>query len=227
MAGESPDRDTDHPAGTSSPSSTPASSPFRLDLAGFLSKGLSLIDAVPAALLGFVTIWLFALFPGLRPWTPPEERTVSISNAVVAERQFTLPEDREEVTVVTFEADVTGYAASPITVATLWLDAVTQRRVEPELTLHGNLVSSAMTNQSVGWLDVRYPTLPDDVQGCLVVRVLLLLTPEGGLDPTRDSRMVEPTGNVPLLAYTDTPPFEPYEDGSCAALERAATPETR
>src|SRR4030095_7623535 len=116
----------------------------------------------------------------------------------------------EEVTVVTFEANVTGYAASPITVATLWLDAVTQRRVEPALTLHGNLVSSAMTNQSVGWLDVHYPTLPDDVQGCLVVRVLLLLTPEGGLDLTRDSRLVEPTGNVPLMDYTATPPVEPY-----------------
>src|SRR3954463_16584051 len=104
MAGEGPDRDTDHPAGPSSPTNTPASRPFRLDLGSVLSKGLSLIDAVPAALLGFITIWLFALFPGLRPWTPPEERTVSISNAVVAERQFTRRDDREEVTVVTFEA---------------------------------------------------------------------------------------------------------------------------
>jgi hypothetical protein len=197
-------------------------------LAGSLSSGLALIKAVPgsilASVLGFITLWLFALVPSLRPWTPPEARTVSVSDAVVAERQFTRPADREEVTVVTFKAHVTGYAANPITVATLWLDPVTQRRVEPELTLHANLVSSAVSNQSVGWLDVPYPRLPDGVQGCLVLRVLLLLAAENRVDLTQDPGMVEPTGDVPLLAYTDTPPFEPYEDGSCAALNPTATP---
>jgi hypothetical protein len=230
MAAASDDRGIVDPAGQPSVASTAASNSGRPDLVGSLSSGLSLIKAVPgsilASVLGFITVWLFALVPNLRPWTPPEARTVSVSDAVVAERRFTLPDDREEVTVVTFKADVTGYAANPIVVATMWLDPVTQRRVEPELTLHGNLVSSAVSNQSVGWLDVPYPTLPDGVQGCLVLRVLLLLAPENALDSTQDSSMVEPTGDVPLLAYTDTPPFEPYEDGSCAALERMATPET-
>lgn len=194
-----------------------------------LSAAVStLFKAVPASILtavvGFVTLWLFALFPNLRPWTPPEVRTVSISDAVVAERRFTLPDDREEVTVVTFKADVTGYTTDPITVATLWLDPLTQRRVEPELTLHGNLVSSAKSNQSVGWLDVPYPTLPLDVQGCLILRVLLLLAPEEGFDLRQDLQIVEPTGDMPLLAYTDTPPFEPYEDGSCRSIDSRSTP---
>ena len=226
MAAASDDRGTGELAGQPGPVSPAASRSVRSDLAGYLAGSLSLIKAAPAALLGFITLWLCALFPNLRPWTPPEARTVSISDAVVAERQFTLPDDREEVTVITFKADVTGYAANPITVATLWLDPVTQRRVEPELTLHGNLVSSAKSNQSVGWLDVPYPTLPEGVQGCLILRVLLLLAPEEGLDLAQPPRMVEPTGDVPLLAYTDTAPFEPYEDGSCEALERMATPET-
>ena len=230
MADARDDRGTVEPVGQPAPVSAAASSNAGPDLAGSLSGALSLIKAVPgsilASVLGFITVWLFALVPNLRPWTPAQERTVSISDAVVAERRFTLPDDREEVTVVTFKADVTGYAANPITVATLWLDPVTQRRVEPELTLHGNLVSSAMSNRSIGWIDVPYPTLPDGVQGCLVLRVLLLLAPENGLDLTHPPRMVEPTGDVPLLAYTDTAPFEPYEDGSCATLERMSTPES-
>jgi hypothetical protein len=231
VAAASDDRGRVDPATAPSSVGTAATSSGGRDLAASLSGVWSVIKAVPgsilASLLGFVTLWLFALVPNLRPWTPPEARTVLISDAVVAERQFTLPDDREEVTVVTFKADVTGYAANPIIVATLWLDPVTQRRGEPELTLHGNLVSSAISNQSVGWLDVPYPTLPDGVQGCLVLRVLLLLAPEDGLDLTQDPRMVEPTGNVPLLAYTDTPPFEPYEDGSCAILEGTTLPEPR
>jgi hypothetical protein len=187
---------------------------------------VAFIAAVVTPLLTFLSLWLLALFPNLHPWTPPEARTVSISDAVVAERRLIPSEERGEVTVVTFKADVTGYAASPIAVATLWLDPVTQRRVEPELRVHGLLVSSAKSNQSVGWLDVPYPLLRNGVQGCLILRVLLLLVPEEGLDPAHPPRMVEPTGDVPLLAYTDTPPFEPYEDGSCSALEHFATPET-
>ena len=230
MADEPDDRGTVDPDRQPSPVSPEASSGVGKALSASLTSSVSLIKAVPASILasvlGFITVWLFALVPNLRPWTPPEARTVSISDAVVAERRFTIPDDREEVTVVTFKADVTGYAADPVTVATLWLDPVTQRRVEPELTLHGNLVSSAASNQSVGWIDVPYPTLPDGVPGCLVLRVLLLLSPKDGLDLTHPPRMVEPTGDVPLLAYTDTPPFEPYEDGSCATLERMSTPET-
>jgi hypothetical protein len=207
----------------------------RRGLKSFLS-GISALDAAVATsmvallaalltpLLAFVTLWLFALFPWLRPWTPPEERRVSIDNAVVAERRFTLPESGEEVTVVTFDAEAVGYAADPITVATLWLDPTTGQRVEPNLLAHGNLVSSAMTNRSVGWLNVPYPTLPADVQGCLVLRVLLLLAPEGDADLSSQPPLAEPSDRMPLLAYTDSAPFEPYEDGSCATLASAATP---
>jgi hypothetical protein len=187
---------------------------------------LAFITAVGTALLGFLALWLFALFPELRPWAPYEERRVSISDAKVAERRFTRPDDGEEVTVVTFTAEVVGYAADHITVATLWIDPLTDRRVAPTLEIHGDLVSTAEANQSIGWLHVPYPTLPAGVQGCLVLRVLLLLAPEGGLDVTDTAQMVEPTQDVPLLAYMDTAPFDPYEDGSCAALERMGTPAT-
>ncbi len=186
---------------------------------------VTLVAAVLTPLLAFATVWVFAFFPWLRPWTPPEERRVSIANAVVAERRFTLPESGEEVTVVTFDAEAVGYAANPITVATLWLDPVTGRRVEPTMLVHGNLVSSAMTNRSVGWLNIPYPTLPADVQGCLVLRVLLLLAPDGETDLSREAALAEPTERMPLLAYTDSAPFEPYEDGSCVALASTATPE--
>jgi hypothetical protein len=182
--------------------------------------------AVGAALLGFLALWLFALVPELWPWAPYEERRVSISDAKVAERRFTRPDDGEEVTVVTFTAEAVGYAADRITVATLWIDPLTDRRVAPTLELHADLVSTAKANQSIGWLHVPYPTLPAGVHGCLVLRVLLLLAPEGGLDVTDMAQMVEPTQDVPLLAYMDTAPFEPYEDGSCAVLERMGTPET-
>src|SRR4051794_18385610 len=124
MAAASDDQGTVNPTAQLSPGIPAASSSVRAGLAATLSSGLSLIKAVPASilasLLGFVTVWLFVLSPGLRPGTPVEERPVSISNAVVAKRHFPRRDDREEVTVVTFEADVTGYAANPITVATLW-----------------------------------------------------------------------------------------------------------
>ena len=199
-------------------SGTPKTGEFGQQVTHAWAGIMSLFNAVPTQFLAFVTLWLLAFFPWLRPWVPPEVRSVSISHAAVAERRLTLPGSREVVSVVTFESDVTGYTANPIVVATVWIDAFTQRRVEPELTLHGTLVSTAKTNQSIGWLDVRYPTLPPDVQGCLILRVLLLLAPDNGLDFSQMPRVTEPTEEMPLLAYTDTPPFEPYEDGSCAAL---------
>lgn len=204
----------------------------RRGIKGFFS-GISALDAAVATsivaliaafltpLLAFVTLWVFALFPWLRPWTPPEVRRVAIDNAVVAERRFTLPESNEEFTVVTFDAEAVGYAANPITVATLWLDPVTGTRVEPAMRIHGNLVSSAMTNRSVGWLNVPSPTLPLDVQGCLVLRVLLLLAPPGEADPSRQSALAQPSEQRPLLAYTDSAPLDVYEDGACDALARA------
>ena len=145
---------------TGASSATPVAPRSRKSLAGIVEGIVSLpilafITAVGTALLGILPLWLFALFPELRPWAPPEERRVSISDAKVAERRFTLPDDREEVTVVTFNAEVIGYAADHITVATLWIDPLTDRRVAPTLEIHGNLVSTAETNQSVGWLDVR------------------------------------------------------------------------
>jgi hypothetical protein len=228
-----PIADTAQPAAAAG--ETGAAKP-RGGIRGFLS-GISALDAAVATsmvallaafltpLLAFATLWLFAFFPWLRPWTPPEERRVSIDNAVVAERRFTLPESGEEVTVVTFDAEAVGYAADPISVATLWLDPVTGMRVEPTMLVHGNLVSSAMTNRSVGWLNVPYPTLPADVQSCLVLRVLLLLAPEGDTDLSDQPALSEPSDRMPLLAYTDSAPFEPYEDGSCGALASAATPE--
>ena len=203
--------------GTSAPTPTGSVTLLRQRFAALLSGVFAFIKAVPASLLAFVTVWLFAFFPWLRPWTPQESRQVSIANAAVAERAFTRPESREEVTVVTFEAESVGYAADPITVATMWIDPTTERRVEPHLVLHGNLVSTARSNKSVGWLDVPYPTLPDGVQGCLKLRVLLLLAPKGGFDP-EVTKMTEPDEQAPLLAYADTPAFEPFEDGSCAAF---------
>jgi hypothetical protein len=187
---------------------------------------LAFVAALVTPLVTFITLWLLALVPWLRPWEPLEERRVSISDARAAERRLTLPGDREEVTVVTFNAEAVGYAADPIAVATLWIDPMTGRRVHPTFEFHGYLVSTAKSNQSVGWLDVPYPTLPDGAQGCLILRILLLLAPEDGLDATEMPDIVEPSQDMPLLAYTDTAPFEPYEDGSCAALERLGTPET-
>lgn len=222
----SEDRGIVDPDGRPIPATRPPDNNFGQDLAGLLSGSLSLIKAVPTALLGFITVWLLAFFPWLRPWTPLEERTVAISEAAVSERRFINPDDRAVFTVVTFNAKVTGYAANPIVVATMWIDPTTQRRVEPDLNFHGRLVSTATTNQSVGWLDVPFPTLPAGVQSCLVVRVLLFLAPEGGFDPTKTPGVVQPTEQLPLLAYADTPRFDPFEDGSCAALDRRATPAT-
>ena len=85
--------------------------------------------------------------------------------------------------------------------------------------------SGVQRTRSVGWLNVPYPTLPADVQGCLVLRVLLLLAPEGDTDLSDQPALSEPSDRMPLLAYTDSAPFEPYEDGSCGALASAATPE--
>src|SRR5215211_5787382 len=127
---------TNSRAGASSPSPVAAAPGSRKGVAavvssaarvdpGVMSPLVAFIAVVTTPFLAFLSVWLFALFPWLWPWSPAEERRVSISEATVAERRFVLPEDREEVTVVTFNAEAVGYAANNITVATLWIDPVT------------------------------------------------------------------------------------------------------
>ncbi len=191
---------------------------WRQAVAGLLAGAATLATAGPASIVAIITVWIFAIFPGLRPWEPPAEQKLTVSNAVVAERNLTLA-DREERTAIYFDIEAIGYDRQPVLVATLWLDAITGKRIEPEFVPHGVLESNTRTNRWVHWLNVEYPDLPADSTGCLVLRVLLFLMPEG--EPVSTGNLASDALNqrAPLLAFADTEAFDPYAvgQGACAA----------
>jgi len=191
---------------------------WRQAVAGLLAGAATLATAGPASIVAIITVWIFAIFPGLRPWEPPAEQKLTVSNAVVAERNHTMA-DREERTAIYFDIEAIGYDRQPVLVATLWLDAITGERIEPEFVPHGVLESNTRTNRWVHWLNVEYPDLPADSTGCLVLRVLLFLMPEG--EPVSAANLASDALNqrAPLLAYADTEAFDPYAvgKGACAA----------
>src|SRR5215204_4918649 len=170
---------------------TPAAQGDRVDgrvrstAASVMAWAFGAFNAIPTAILGFLSLWLFVFFPWLRPWEPPVERKVTIANVTIAEPRFTFPSTQEPMTVVLFDVEAVGYDAVPLEVATLWLDAATGERVGANLDLHGKLTKPTRTDTSVVWLDVPQPpptAFPRSASGqrppCFRVRVLIFVAPK-------------------------------------------------
>jgi hypothetical protein len=197
-------------------------------IARVLTAIWTVVKDSPAALITIGSLWLFAIVPSLRPWQPPEEQGVTISNVRIAERRLTHPETREEVTVVFFNAEVIGYDRKEIQVATLWMDALTGERADdtPDLVRYKSLSNFTRTDRSVVWLNVPYPALRDESLGCLFIRVLLfnIVEPQDTVtqppvsEPTPEPRIIG-LSQQDFLAYGDSAPFAPFDDGSCSGLE--------
>lgn len=173
----------------------------------FATQAWPLLLTVIAGVTSLLTLLglFYDRFPALRPVEPTEVRRVEVTNAAIVEHRSMLP-DQVPVEVVFFQADAVGYDTDDITVATLWLDAATLQRAEPELQKHAEWTTFTRSDRIVGWLDVRYPVRrPEGSSGCLFVRVFLYPTPEDRATPSPD-RLTQ----TAMLAYADTSPVDLY-----------------
>ena len=64
-----------------------------LDSSPLLLRFLSgVFQVLPVPILGslltFLGLWFFVIFPGLRPWQPPDKRDVTVANVVAGEPLF-------------------------------------------------------------------------------------------------------------------------------------------
>jgi len=160
---------------------------------------------------GSVTL-LFQLFPGLVPAPPPPERRVEISRASVAERQR-ITSTGVVFDVVSFEVEAIGHEDDAIAVATLWIDAETGQRLEPDWQMHGRVSPATTLTEHVAiWFPVTYPfSLPSGSSGCMFLRIAVYHWESEGTPP---ARIGDPDSM--LLAVADTEPIALFDPEACA-----------
>jgi hypothetical protein len=170
-----------------------------------------LVKAVPPSILAFLSLWLFVFFPWLRPWEPPVERRIAISDLVLGERDKDLGDGRI-ANAIFFEVEALGYDADDVAVDWLTFDVQTRRRLEemPTSERWGIIDFDTRSDRVIGEIDVPPPV---DHPGCVFVRVLL--------------RPVTASVNAAaMLDAADTPAFDPSDamNPACADGTPAVPP---
>jgi len=130
-----------------------------------------LVKAVPPSILAFLSLWVFVFFPWLRPWEPPVERRISITDLVLGERDKDLGDDRL-VNVIVFVVEAFGYDADDVRVDWLEYDVQTRQRLAemPTPEPWGVIDFDTRSDRVIGEIDVPPP---EDHAGCVFVRVRL------------------------------------------------------
>jgi hypothetical protein len=171
-----------------------------------------------------VTLWVFSVFPGLRPWEPPVVRKVTISDVAIAEPRLG-GGDMNPVSVVLVDVTVQGYVGDYLEVWTLWLDERNDDRISTRAgpsgpTYHGRLKVDTATDTVALWLHAEPPT-PEEMlgmSGCYFVRVVLMVAPDERGFPLLTAATPTPTALVradplasrTLVAHADSPAFDPF-----------------
>jgi hypothetical protein len=187
----------------------------------FLTSSWAVILAAIGGATAAVTL-LFQLFPGLVPDPPPPERRVEISRASVAERQR-ITETGIVVDVVYFEVEAIGHEDNEIAVATLWIDAETGQRLEPDWQMHGRVSPATTLTEHVAiWFPVTYPfSLPRGSSGCVFLRIAVYEWVSEGTPP---ARVGDPDSL--LLAVADTEPIALFDPTACGESAPTASVQT-
>lgn len=154
-----------------------------------------LVSAVPPSILAFLSLWVFVFVPWLRPWEPPVERRISITDVVLGERDKDLGDD-VFVNVIVFVVEAFGYDGDDVTVEWLEYDLQTRQRLRelPTPEHWGEIDFNTRSDRVIGEIDVPPP---EDHAGCVFVRVRL--------------RPYTTTGDAEaLLAAADSAAFDPF-----------------
>ncbi len=168
-------------AGSSSddgPPSESASSGFgragasaRQALANVFGWIWGLFQAVPTAILAFLSLWIFVFFPWLRPWEPPVERRISINELALAERDKDLGDGRL-VNAVYFVVEAYGYDGDPVSVDWLLYDVQTRQRLaEMQVPRRWGVIDFSTRSDAVMG-EIEVPP-PENHPGCVFVRIFL------------------------------------------------------
>ena len=169
-----------------------------------------LVKAIPPSILAFLSLWVFVFFPWLRPWEPPVERRISITDLVLGERDKDLG-DGVVVNAIFFVVEAVGYDADDVAVEWLEYDVQTRQRLEemPTPEPWGVIDFDTRSDRVIGEIDVPPP---ENHPGCVFVRVLL--------------RPDRPNGDAALLDAADSAAFHPTNgtDPDCPDATPAVPP---
>jgi hypothetical protein len=183
---------------------------------GLLTQFGKTILGLPLPLLTFLSLWILAIRPDLRPWEPPPARSVEIRAVEVAEPWLALTEathaDREFgpakqrfVSLVLADARFVGYAHDSVRAWTVWLDANEDRRLNQTLQEHGHMEIDTSDDQVTYWLDVDLPTPRArwSSSGCFAIHVYLTVDPKEGYGPWSGSEP-KPEFATPVTSLSQT-----------------------
>jgi hypothetical protein len=208
--GDSTDSSSLSAAGDAAPTAAEVSQTFRRAgstgwqaLTNLFTGLWGLVNAVPLSILAFAALWVFVFFPWLRPWEPPVERRVSITDLVLGERDKDLGDDRL-VDVIYFVVKAFGYDADDIAVEWLEYDVQTRQRLAemPTPQYWGVIDFDTRSDRVIGEINVPPP---EDHPGCVFVRVFLW--------PDRAN------GDSALLDAADTAAFDPLDSANPACAD--------
>jgi hypothetical protein len=185
--------------------------PGRRALMDFSTWLWGLVSAVPPSILAFLSLWVFVFFPWLRPWEPPVERRISITDLVLGERDKDLGDGRF-VNAIFFVVEAFGYDDDDVAVEWLEFDVQSRRRLAeiPTPQPWGVIDFDTRSDRVIGEIDVPPP---ENHPGCVFVRVLL--RPETSSGDT-----------AALLDAADSAAFDPLDatNPECADATPAVPP---